>query len=194
MTQSLPDDGLEGGMAIPLQTLHEGNDVQVVFTNTSKTGALRITKTVSGELGNRDKKFNFKITLVYLYGGEEHALEDTSRITAKLNGEPIELTFAEGVCTVKLGDNDELLLENIYDGVHYSVAETNSGPYRVTVEGNQSGTIQSNISNGIIVVAFTNTLNIIVPTGVMLTIVPGVILVLTAAIGLIVLVRKKKEA
>ena len=194
LTQSLPDDGLEGGMAIPLQTLHEGNDVQVVFTNTSKTGALRITKTVSGELGNRDKKFNFKITLVYLYGGEEHALEDTSRITAKLNGEPIELTFAEGVCTVKLGDNDELLLENIYDGVHYSVAETNSGPYRVTVEGNQSGTIQSNISNGIIVVAFTNTLNIIVPTGVMLTIVPGVILVLTAAIGLIVLVRKKKEA
>ena len=93
-----------------------------------------------------------------------------------------------------MGDNDELLLENIYDGVHYSVAETNSGPYRVTVEGNQSGTIQSNISNGIIVVAFTNTLNIIVPTGVMLTIVPGVILVLTAAIGLIVLVRKKKEA
>ena len=192
LSKTLPSEGFDGGLAVSAQTLHEGDAPEAVVRNSLQKGALRITKQVSGNIGNRYELFTFRIAFTYPYGDRIVPLSDISSISAQLNGEPAILSFTDGVCETKLKHGDELLIEGIYAGVQYEITEVDGEGYEVSVRGNSSGTIQSD-ENGVTEAAFLNTKNAAIPTGVMLTIVPGVIIVGIAIVGLIVFSRKKKE-
>ena len=137
-----PDEGFENGMGTAELTVHEGDSLKVTITNSSRLGALRISKTVAGSFGDRFAKFPFRIELTQLQGGTVKPLTDTELIVIKKNGEVIGDEFADGVLEIELGHGDVLLIEGIYDGVYYSVSETDHGYYEVSVSGLSEGTIR----------------------------------------------------
>ncbi len=193
LTQTLPDEDLEGGMGIPEQILHEGSDEKVVVKNTSAKGSLRLTKTVTGKFADRKEEFTFRITLTYSYEGETLALKNTDSILAKKNGEEIEVLFLDGVCEVTLKNGDELLLSGIYDGVMYEIEEINSGSYRVTVQGNRIGVIHSNMNNGLTEVGFINTKDAVIPTGVELDMRPVIAGTALLGLGIALLILRNRR-
>ena len=154
VSRTLIDEGLGGGMGIAEQTIHEGDRISVVITNSSKTGALKISKHLAGNDTNPEELFPFRIMLSYKNKDVETPLTETSSVTVKLNGEIKDATFINGILEVSLGDNDTLLIEGIYEGVDYSVDEIDSGKYELTVEGSKTGKITSRQVSEII---FTNT-------------------------------------
>ena len=113
-----------------------------------------------------------------------------SEYIGKSNAASIEIpagaTGTEAVYYLKNGQS--LTIKGLAKGTGYTITEEYED-YTQTVEGTANGTIGTED----ITVAYTNNRGGAVPTGVMLTIVPGVIIVGIAIVGLIVFSRKKKE-
>lgn len=191
-----PDEGFENGMGTAELTVHEGDSLKVTITNSSRLGALRISKTVAGSFGDRFAKFPFRIELTQLQGGTVKPLTDTELIVIKKNGEVIGDEFADGVLEIELGHGDVLLIEGIYDGVYYSVSETDYGYYEVSVSGLSEGTIRSGVNGGLSEVDFTNTRDGIIPTGTSVSVAraAGLCLAASAGAALITAVRKRRRA
>ena len=114
-----------------------------------RTGDLKITKTVGGSAGDREKRFQFKVTL-----GEEGCFPYTSS-----DGRSGNLSSGG---TLELADGESILISGLLEGTVYSVAEA-----RANMDGY---TTEAKNSEGRIVYGeeadcrFTNTKNS-VPTG-----------------------------
>jgi len=184
-------DGFEDGIACVKQTVHEGESIDVRVINSSKMGVLKIQKEINGGFANVNAEFLFRVKLSQKSGDSETALLDVSTITVEKNGDTIDAVFSEGVLEISLGNGDVLLIEGIYDGVHYTVSEVDSGAYTVTVEGNKEGKIQSGVTAE---VKFINTREAQIPTGVELSAVPGMLLILSSILGFALLLRRRKRA
>lgn len=103
---------------------------KISFTNTYRENAsLKITKTTTGTLADKTKKFNFKITF------EKSETEDTlanfqGTITRKGSTKTEPVTCTGGSATFTLADGDVLKFENLPAGTKYKVTE---------VEGEKDG-------------------------------------------------------
>ncbi len=103
---------------------------KISFTNTyRKNVSLKITKTTTGTLADKTKKFNFKITF------EKSETEDTlanfqGTITRKGSTKTEPVTCTGGSATFTLADGDVLKFENLPAGTKYKVTE---------VEGEKDG-------------------------------------------------------
>ena len=88
------------------------------------------------------------------------------------------------------------MIEGIYDGVYYSVSETDHGYYEVSVSGLSEGTIRSGVNGGLSEVDFTNTRDGIIPTGTSVSVAraAGLCLAASAGAALITAVRKRRRA
>ena len=118
------------------------------FTNTLDTFAdLIITKTVTGEVIDDKKEFEFTVTLAGHTGEESFEIVKTS---ANENSEPDDededgaeyLVFNDGIATITLKHNESLTIKNLPNGTTYSITEANYAPeyYEPVMEG-ASGTI-----------------------------------------------------
>ena len=149
------------------------------FENTYSAGTLNISKTVKGNLGDESRYFEFKVTLTgengktYLdsyavSGGSNEANPDTIKIGK-------ETTFL-------LKHGETISIANLPYGVNYSVTETPVDKYTTTVKGNDKS-----VEGATQTVAFTNTKEGSIDTGVNLTTLPyilvfaGVIVIAGAA-------------
>lgn len=149
------------------------------FENTYSAGTLNISKTVKGNLGDESRYFEFKVTLTgengktYLdsyavSGGSNEANPDTIKIGK-------ETTFL-------LKHGETISIANLPYGVKYSVTETPVDKYTTTVKGNDKS-----VEGATQTVAFTNTKEGSIDTGVNLTTLPyilvfaGVIVIAGAA-------------
>ena len=124
---------------------------QVDFTNfrDADVGSLIVSKTVTGAQGDKNKDWNFTVTLTGA-GAED--------VTGPLG----DLEFNNGVAEFTLKHGESVIATNLPAGLTYTVTETeaNQGNYTTTAPGDK-GTIKANDT---VEVNFTNTWNAPNPT------------------------------
>ncbi len=111
----------------------------VTVTNTRKTGDLAVEKIVKGDGGDKNKAFNFTVTL------------DDKTITGTYG----DMTFENGVAEFTLKHNESKTALGLPAGIGYTVTETEANQCHYTTESTGStGTIPE---EGTAQVTFTNT-------------------------------------
>ena len=164
-------DGTDGQKTFELIVPEQ--NVTIAVTNTIKTGSLKVTKFVTGNMGDRTKAFEF--TYSYTLNGEEQ--KDTFSLA---NGESNEL-------------------KNIPYGTEVTITENAYADYKTTYtigEGAQTEGHEATITIGQDkeTVTFTNHKEAIPDTGVLLDSLPYVlILACVIAIGVVAFVRKRRR-
>lgn len=173
----------------------------IEFKNELKTTKLKIVKKVTGNAGEKDRKFDF---VVNLEANQEYSKGQKVILTRNTrDSENQDIVFEIGKDNAFQLKNDESLeLTNLPYGIKYSVKETKVDNYEQTAtfsEGDNNLSVPYNLGTSktsdetpdeIIV---TNKREGIIPTGVVSTIVPYVALS-AVAIGGAVYMLKKKEA
>lgn len=153
------------------------------FENTYTAGALQITKTVKGNLGDKTKYFEFKVTLTGEAGKTYANGFTVTGGSSEKNPTSIEINKET---TFYLKDGETLKIENLPAGVTYTVTETAADGYTTTKTGD-TGKIESSI----VTAAFTNTKNGDVDTGISLDSLPYLMMLAIAGAGLVVFAARK---
>ena len=144
------------------------------FANTYSAGTLNVTKTVTGNLGDKSQFFEFKVTLT---GEEGKTYADSYAVSGgSYAGNPSSITIGEEA-TFYLKDGETLSIANLPYGVSYTVTEMAVEGYTTTKEGD-SGSITAATQTA----AFTNERTTTVDTGITTDSLPYVLL-----LGIVVL-------
>lgn len=160
-----------------------GNGKSDTFENTYSAGTLKISKTVTGNLGDKTKYFKFTVNLAGVEGknyADSFAVEGTS--------------YEENPQSFHMGDNDIWLrhgetftIKNLPYGVTYSVTETAVDGYTSNKTGD-TGTISAATQAA----SFLNVKNGTVDTGVMLDSLPYILVLAFVAVAGTALILKKR--
>lgn len=171
--------------------------------NVYKASELDITKNVTGLMGETDIYFTVKVNLTAPAGTEMKSLitvnsselswtEDTTD-TADDTYNPAEITEM-GEYTFKIKDGETIKLDNIPEGVTYTVeeVEADQNGYDTTIEysdkeGKKIDTKEADT------VTITNNKGGTVDTGVMLDSMPYILLLAVAGLGVFTVVSKKRD-
>lgn len=168
---------------------NKGNAVlELEIERVIKDQKLTITKTVAGNASEKDKKFDFTLTLKKDGTAYTEALPYTRK-----EGTSQSLAAENDVYKFALGDGDEIEL-TIPRGCEYTIAEQNED-YAVEINGTKSGDAKA---TGTLIkdttVAYKNIKNIAPPTGLSHTVLPFALMlasVLGAAILLALFGRRR---
>ena len=160
------------------------------FPNTYKAGELDVSKTVIGNLGDKNKYFEFKVTLT---GEEGKTYADSYAVSGANNeGNPTSVEVKAGEkkeYTFKLKHGDTITIANLPYGVKYTVTETAAEGYTTEKTG-ADGTISAADQ----IAAFTNTKDGSIDTGVVLNNMPYILVLAVLAAGVAVfIIRKRRE-
>ena len=117
-----------------------------VFTNTAKTGALTVKKTVVG--GDSQREFGFTVTLT---DGDGELVSGTFG----KGGDAVE--FADGKATFKLKHGGEKTIAGLPVGARYTVTEDAAEGYTTAVDGAEGSKVEGAVTEAGATVAFTNT-------------------------------------
>lgn len=138
------------------------------FSNTYSANSLKVSKTVAGNLGDKTKYFEFKVTLT---GEEGKTYGDSYAITGgSYESNPTSATVGAET-TVYLKDGETVSIANLPAGVTYTVTETAVEGYE-TAKSNDSGTISADEASE---AKFTNTKSGDIDTGINLTTLPYIL-------------------
>lgn len=173
-------NGENGNLRIAAVHTESEGDKKDSFENTYSAGTLDVSKTVKGNLGDKNKYFEFKVTLTGV-NGETYG--DSYTVTGGSEGasNPTSIKIGKET-TFKLKHGDTIHIANLPYGVTYTVTETAVDGYDTTKTGD-TGTVNAADQEA----AFTNTKTGEVDTGVNLTTLPyilvfaGVIVIAGAA-------------
>lgn len=173
------------------------------FTNTYEQGSFTVTKKVKGNMADRDKVFNFRVT----FTGIEH-------MTGKIKADGTDITLkTDGTYDFTLKHSDDVTFSNIPFGVTATVNELDESgnviantagakndPYTVSYDNNQSVTIGSKTEtdagvkvNAEFATTIINTSTENVDTGVILDNAPYMLMLAVVAAGAMTLVIKKRR-
>ena len=143
----------DNGTLVPSYYLYTNNDKTAkadTFTNTYKAGSLAVTKTVTGNLGDKTKDFTFHVAFTAPEGKDW----DMSGIDTSATKD------ADGKYTFTLKDGAMVEFKNLPVDVTYTVTEddyTTKDGYTTTVGNTQTNTATGTIIKGDQTVTFTNT-------------------------------------
>lgn len=156
------------------------------FPNTYKAGELDVSKTVTGNLGDKNKYFEFKVTLT---GENGKTYRDSYAVTGGSNtANPSTIKIGEET-TFLLKHGDTITIANLPYGVTYTVTETAAEGYTTEKTG-ADGTISAADQ----IAAFTNTKDGSIDTGVVLNNMPYILVLAVLAAGVAVfIIRKRRE-
>ncbi|HHW4956439.1 TPA: QVPTGV class sortase B protein-sorting domain-containing protein [Streptococcus suis] len=173
----------------------------IKFDNALKTTALTVTKKVTGNAGDKNKGFEFTITLK-----ADQFYKESGKISAKINDKagkstPKELSIGENKFTLK--DGESLSIDKLPIGITYKVEEIGSGDYQKTATIDKIANdgadkqeayafteqISDDTPDAIVV---TNNKNINTPTGVAMAIAPYAVMTLVGIGGVLYFVKNKK--
>ena len=157
------------------------------FPNTYKAGELDVSKTVTGNLGDKNKYFEFTVTLT---GEKGKTYADSYAVTGGSADAKNPTTIAVGVPTkFNLKHGDTITIANLPYGVTYTVTETAVDGYTTEKTG-ADGTINAADQTA----AFTNNKAGSVDTGVVLNNMPYILVLAVLAAGVAVfIIRKRRE-
>lgn len=162
------------------------NDGEAAFTNTYSAGKLNVAKTVEGNLGDREKYFDFQVTLTGVEGkiyGEAYAVSGGSNAA-----NPATVKVGE-TAALKLKHGDTVTIENLPYGVTYTVTETAAEGYQ-TAKSGDTGVISAASATA----AFTNTKDAEIDTGIHLDSLPYILVfaAVIVAAGIALISRKRR--
>lgn len=199
ITAGYADDGEDSTLSywVGLHDSKEFNNKNKPFENTYTAGSLKVTKKVTGSLGNKDKKFNIDVTFTAPAGKTVK-----STITYVNNGEksiaPAAWTLNtttnqyEATVTVELAHKGFVQFNNIPKDVTYIVEEQDYSreEYTATYEDSKSGTIANDVKSTTI----TNQRgDDTIDTGVILDNAPYMLMLAVVAGAAMTLVIKKRR-
>lgn len=157
-----------------VHTESDGGEKSDTFANTYSAGTLNVTKTVTGNLGDKSQYFEFTVTLT---GEEGKTYADSYAVSGgSYAGNPSSITIGEEA-TFYLKDGETLSIANLPYGVSYTVIEMAAEGYTTNKEGD-SGSINAAAQTA----AFTNDRTTTVDTGITTDSLPYVLL-----LGIVVL-------
>ena len=166
--------------------LEAGKTKKDNFPNTYSAGTLKVSKTVTGNLGDKDKYFEFKVTLT---GETDKTYGETYTVTGGSNtANPATIKIGEET-TFQLKHGDIISIANLPYGVSYTVTETAADGYTTTKTGN-TGSINAAEQTA----AFTNKKDGTIDMGVMLDSMPYVLVLAVVGAAVIALIAKKRRA
>lgn len=127
------------------------------FENTYSAGTLNVSKTVTGNLGDKDKYFEFKVTLT---GENKKSYGKSYTVTDGSNtSNPTTIEIGKET-TFFLRDGETISIANLPYGVTYAVTETKVDDYKTKVNGTEGNTVtEQKISSAAQNVAFENNKN-----------------------------------
>lgn len=172
------------------------------FTNTYEQGSFTVEKKVKGNMADRDKVFNFRVT----FTGIEN-------MTGKIKADGREIELTDGTYDFTLKHDQSCVFSNIPFGVTATVNELDENgnviantagakndPYKVSYDNNQSVTIGSKTEtdagskvNAEFATTIINTSTENVDTGVILDNAPYMLMLAVVAAGAMTLVIKKRR-
>ena len=159
-------------------------DKSDTFENTYSAGTLKVSKTVAGNLGDKNKYFEFKVTLTGENGktyGASYAVTGGSK-----DDNPKSIVIGQET-TFMLKHGDTLSIANLPYNVTYTVTETADADYETTKTGDH-GTISAAEQTA----AFTNTKEGSIDTGVTTENLPYVLLIgFVVLAGAALLIKRK---
>lgn len=199
ITAGYADDGEDSSLSY-WAALHDStnyNDKNSKFENTYTAGSLKVTKKVTGSLGDKDKKFNVdvtftapagktvKSTITYVNNGAESIAPDAWKLNTTTNQ-------YEAKVTVELAHKGSVQFNNIPKDVTYIVEEQDYSreEYTATYEDSKSGTIANDVKSTTI----TNQRgDDTIDTGVILDNAPYILMLAVVAGAATMLVIKKRR-
>lgn len=199
ITAGYADDGEDSSLSY-WAALHDStnyNDKNSKFENTYTAGSLKVTKKVTGSLGDKDKKFNVdvtftapagktvKSTITYVNNGAEFIAPDAWKLNTTTNQ-------YEAKVTVELAHKGSVQFNNIPKDVTYIVEEQDysGAEYTATYEGDKSGTIANDVKSTTIT---NHKGDDNIDTGVILDNAPYILMLAVVAGGAMTLVIKKRR-
>ena len=199
ITAGYADDGEDSSLSY-WAALHDStnyNDKNSKFENTYTAGSLKVTKKVTGSLGDKDKKFNVdvtftapagktvKSTITYVNNGAEPIAPDAWKLNTTTNQ-------YEAKVTVELAHKGSVQFNNIPKDVTYIVEEQDysGAEYTATYEGDKSGTIANDVKSTTIT---NHKGDDNIDTGVILDNAPYILMLAVVAGGAMTLVIKKRR-
>ena len=184
------------------------------FTNRFATYNITFSKTVAGNQGSRDKYFAFKLTVsgalpntVYTVSlanadatvvaneaTDSSFVGETNATSLVTDGEgKLEATFylqhGQSITIYGFGETTKWKLEENNDGYTPSIVVTSDN---TNITKGQNYVEDSGITADVDV-AFTNTRESVVPTGILLTVAPFAILMIVGAVGAFIVLKKKNH-
>lgn len=153
-TVTVTDDGagkLSAKTKIAQLTDDAGSTVErtveaAVFTNTAKTGALTVKKTVVG--GDSQREFGFTVAL---------ADGDGEPVSGTFGEGEGAVTFTDGKATFTLKHGGEKTIAGLPVGARYTVTEDAAEGYATTVDGTDGSKAEGTVTEDGATAAFTNT-------------------------------------
>lgn len=155
---------------------------------------LSLTKQITGSAANMKDEFEFTITVNGNETGEKYILQNGTEYQIITSGTPVKVNLGddESVTIYGLSANDKYTIVEAYgDKVGYTTSATvNNAPYTfqdaLTVKTAQNTTITSDQT-----VVYTNDKGSSAPTGIVMDIAPYAVLVVIAAAGCFIFLRKR---
>lgn len=125
-------DGLERTVAVHRGKADGGKTSDIALKYS--TGKLTVTKKITGNLGDKQKAFDFKVELA---GPQGKAINGTYHYTVAGSTEAKTIKFNNGAATVEgsLADSQSIVITDLPAGVTYDVSELN-GNTKVAEDGN----------------------------------------------------------
>lgn len=155
------------------------------FENTYSAGTLSITKTVTGNLGDKDKYFDFTVELTGVDGktyGDSYAVSGGSNAS-----NPTSIKIGEKT-NFKLKHGDTISIANLPYGVAYTVTETPADGYFTSKTGD-TGTINAAAQTA----TFTNDKNKSdIDMGVSMDSLPYILMLVVVGAAVVVIATRKK--
>ena len=169
-----------------------------------KANEIAISKTVAGEMGNQTERFNFDVKITdYATGKTYNAVYETTNDGSTWTPDKTRpaVTFNadnDYQVAVQLAHHERLRITGFSNGekctvdeADYSTTEgytTSVAGGAITADGDTATFSGSNLT-----IDYTNTRNAVSPTGLIMDIAPYVLLVVVAAAGCFVFLRKRRE-
>lgn len=157
------------------------------FVNEYNSGSLKVTKTITGSAANTSRAFDFTITFTAPAGKTW-----TNDVTATTNFTEENGTWKENTFTIKLSNNKYVEFTNLPVGTTYTVSEDADGYTPTWTYGNQaeSKAITANTEDTVNV---NNNLDETPEMGVYLEAAPYILLLAIVAVGMFVMLTKKRR-
>lgn len=170
---------------------------------------LTVTKNVAGEMGNKSEPFAFDITVGTQGSGKIYKYTITKD---GKTGTTQTVNAGTKIPDVSLEDGDSIKITGISASDTFTVTETaaanngekNAAGYttKYSMTGNNQDTNKNTVTGSLAkqdekpvstTITFTNTRNAVSPTGIVMNVAPYVLLVVVAAAGCFVFLRKRRE-
>lgn len=171
-------------------------------TDPYKTYSLTITKEVEGDMANGNVPYSFEVDFSNLTNGTQLTVNDTTKTQAATSN----ATSATFTLTPNEADNNSVIITGIPSNAAYQVIEKlaasegytvkasiNNGKEATLTNSDNAGykTVQTTMNKDNNTVVITNCKEAVSPTGIMMDIAPYAVLVVIAAAGCFIFLRKR---